>query len=197
MNLSEALTNVDQLCAVTASDLKVQMHDVCQQVLGKMAAKGLIQSNATIVAIKDALNGVINEKAQQLLAQYARILKATEALDYKTLPDELFSHARRHLDQHYSEGCHQLTDNEQRIHTCGRPSSGSSSAGRLPKDAPMGRAADSYSCRGVENDRCVTATTRSGSCFERGRIDSNNVSVQFSEYTCPQSVRRTQAAIAS
>ena len=115
MNLDEALANVDRLCGVTASDLKMQMHKVCQQELGKMAARGLIHSNATIVAIKDALNGLINEKAHLLIAQYSRILKATEISDYKILTDQLVAHARRHLDQHYSEGCHQLTINEQRV----------------------------------------------------------------------------------
>jgi len=79
-----------------------------------MAARGLVHSNVTIVAIKDALNGLINEKAHQLIAQYSRILKVTEILDYKILTDQLIAHARRHLDQHYSEGCHQLAINEQR-----------------------------------------------------------------------------------
>lgn len=80
-----------------------------------MAARGLIHSNVTIVAIKDALNGLINEKAHQLIAQYFRILKVTEIPDYKILTERLVAHARRHLDQHYSEGCHQLTINEQRV----------------------------------------------------------------------------------
>jgi len=115
MNLTEALANVDKLCGVTAPDLKSQMHRICQQVLGKMEARGLIHSNVTIVTIKDALNEVINEKAKQLIEQYARILRSTEITDFKTLGDQLLVHAKGHLDQHYSEGCHQLADNEQRI----------------------------------------------------------------------------------
>ena len=117
MNLNEALSLVDQLCATDPTDLRDQMRDVCQSVLGQMSARGLIDSNITIVSIKNELNRVINEKARQLVIQYQRILAEADVEDYKVLPQNLVTHAKKHLDACYSEACDQLAYSKGLVRT--------------------------------------------------------------------------------